>query len=37
MLMLSDSEIENSIRVVPEGPEPHLGFTIVSGGEKYII
>lgn len=38
MLMLSDNAIENSIGVVPEGPEHPLGFTtIVSGGEKEII
>lgn len=37
MLMSSDSAIENSIRVVPEGPEHHLGFTIVGGGEKEVI
>lgn len=38
MLMLSDNAIENSIRIVPEEPEHHLGFTtIVSGGEEEII
>lgn len=36
--MLPDNVIENSTRVVPEGPEHHLGFTtIVSQGEKEII
>lgn len=38
MLVSSDNAIENSIRVVPEGPEHQLGFTtIVGGGEKEII
>lgn len=37
MLMSSDNAIENSIRAVPEGPEHHLGFTIVGGGEKERI